>query len=83
MRMVWLFQISGLSQLVGGQLANLSHVAPWIIVLIVSILTGAMTEIATNTATMTLVMPILDALVSLFRVIIMQMPDLTCFCLYS
>ncbi|CAH1802535.1 unnamed protein product [Owenia fusiformis] len=55
-------QVSGLSDWLALGLRMLTHLPPWAMVLILSMSASMMTEIISNTATSTLLMPVLGAL---------------------
>ncbi|XP_074641717.1 Na(+)/citrate cotransporter-like [Tubulanus polymorphus] len=55
-------QKSGLSELIGRRLSGLGALPPWFIVLVICALIATLTEITSNTATATLMMPILSDL---------------------
>lgn len=55
------FLASGLSNLLGEQLAGLSQLAPWLMILLICLAVTFLTEITSNTATSNLLMPILAA----------------------
>ena len=57
-------QVSGLSDWFGEQLATFQHLDPWLINLVICIAVAMATEITSNTATATLLMPIMAELVS-------------------
>lgn len=55
------FQVSGLSQLIGSRLAVIEQLPLWLIIPIICLLVTFITEVTSNTATTTLLMPILAA----------------------
>jgi sodium-dependent dicarboxylate transporter 2/3/5 len=59
---------SGLNEWLGTLLANLQGIPPVALVFIVTIMTAMITEVASNTATATILMPVLNDLVSTTRV---------------
>ena len=58
------FQESGLSRYIGNQLGILSALPNWSVVVIVAALVAGLTEFTSNTATSSLLLPILGELVS-------------------
>lgn len=56
-------QVSGLSMWIGRQLEPMSGLAPWAVTLLTCLLVSAVTEFASNPATLTVFLPILSALV--------------------
>ncbi len=52
-------QKSGLSEWIGQQLTSLSVLPPFVIMLIICIITATITEVASNTATANILLPIL------------------------
>ena len=56
-------QQSGLSKWLGNQLSVLDYLAPWVLNLVLCYIVAAATEVTSNTATCTLMMPILSNLV--------------------
>lgn len=52
-------EASGLSQLLGHKLKNFGHLDVWVMNLIITIIVAAATEVTSNTATATLLMPIM------------------------
>lgn len=52
-------QVSGLSAWIGNQLTSLSYMEPWILNLVLCFIVAAFTEITSNTATTSLILPIL------------------------
>lgn len=52
-------QESGLSDWIGQQLTGLSVLPPFVIMLIICIITATITEVASNTATANILLPIL------------------------
>jgi len=56
------FELTGLSQAIGGQLAFFAEAPAWVVVLSVCLLVTFLTEITSSTATATLLLPILGAL---------------------
>jgi len=55
------FDVSGLSQVIGGPLAGLSHWPPLVTVIVVCLAASLLTEMMTNTATAVLLLPLLAA----------------------
>jgi len=53
---------SGLSVLIGNAFTHLGHVQPWCLVLILCVVTAVFTEVASNTATATIFLPVLAEL---------------------
>ena len=60
------FQDSGLSKTLGENLKVFASYDPWVMNLIFSLIVAAATEVTSNTAMATLLMPILAQVVSLF-----------------
>ena len=60
---VCIFQASGLSTLVGDQLSFVEVLPPQMVVLVTSAIGSVLTQIMSNTATATLCMPIMAAVV--------------------
>lgn len=56
-------QVSGLSVWIGRQLEPMSGLPPWAVTLLACLLVSAVTEFASNPATLTVFLPILSALV--------------------
>lgn len=56
-------QVSGLSAWAGEKLSGLDTLSPWVLNLCLCYIVAAMTEVTSNTATCTLMMPILGELV--------------------
>lgn len=56
-------QVSGLSMWIGRQLEPMSGLPPWAVTLLACLLVSAVTEFASNPATLTVFLPILSALV--------------------
>ena len=52
-------EASGLSEWIGQQLVGLSVLPPFVIMLIICIITATITEVASNTATANILLPIL------------------------
>ncbi|CUS48431.1 MAG: DASS family divalent anion:Na+ symporter [Idiomarinaceae bacterium HL-53] len=52
---------SGLSELIGGALANLTVLPIWLLIFLLTLTVSFLTEVTSNTATATLLMPILAA----------------------
>ena len=61
----FVFQESGLSKWIGNKLSPLGSLPVWLIILISSLLVTSLTEVASNPATITLLLPILSPLVSI------------------
>jgi di/tricarboxylate transporter len=59
----FVLQNSGLSKWFGNSLAIFSHYSPFVLCLVISLLVASVTEVTSNTATATLLMPILQELV--------------------
>lgn len=57
-------KVSGLSEWLGLQLFMLSAVPPGVLVLVISFLISMITEVASNTATTSIILPVLSQLVS-------------------
>ncbi|XP_075413490.1 solute carrier family 13 member 1 [Tenrec ecaudatus] len=55
-------EVSGLSQWIGNQLSPLGSLPAWLIILITSLIVTSLTEVASNPATITLLLPILSPL---------------------
>lgn len=55
------FQASGTAEMIGGNLSALTHVHPLLLILTICLAVTFLTEITSNTATTTLLMPILAA----------------------
>lgn len=53
-------QVSGLSVWIGDQLKSLTHLEPWLLNLIICFIVAAATEVTSNTATTSLMLPILS-----------------------
>jgi len=60
------FQRSGLSKMVGCNLKVFTHMDVWIMNLIICLIVAGATEITSNSATATLLMPIMAELVSFY-----------------
>ncbi|XP_053382205.1 Na(+)/citrate cotransporter-like isoform X2 [Mercenaria mercenaria] len=52
-------QVSGLSAWIGNQLSELTHLEPWFLNLVLCFIVAAVTEVTSNTATTSLMLPIL------------------------
>lgn len=65
----FLFQESGLSKWIGNKLSPLGSLPVWLIILISSLLVTSLTEVASNPATITLLLPILSPLVSILFIL--------------
>ena len=52
-------RVSGLSEWLGEQLSGLSVLPPFVIMLIVCVMTAMITEVASNTATANILLPVL------------------------
>ncbi|XP_004707920.1 solute carrier family 13 member 1 [Echinops telfairi] len=61
-------QVSGLSQWIGNQLSPLGSLPVWLIILITSLIVTSLTEVASNPATITLLLPILSPLAEAIQV---------------
>jgi len=61
-------QASGLDQWLAGSLSGLAVLPPWLVVLIVCLITTTATEFTSNTATATLLMPVMAALAAVLGV---------------
>lgn len=61
------FQVSGLSMWIGRQLEPMSGLPPWAVTLLACLLVSVVTEFASNPATLTVFLPILSALVSVWE----------------
>ncbi|KAI9557042.1 hypothetical protein GHT06_016839 [Daphnia sinensis] len=61
-------KISGLSTWLGSQLAGLSVLPPFAIMMIICIMTAAVTEVASNTATANILLPILSEMANTVQV---------------
>ncbi len=55
------FMQSGLAEIVAGQLAGLAELPVWLMILLISLAVTFMTEVTSNTATASLLMPLLAA----------------------
>ena len=64
--MFFFSQESGLSAWLGEQLSVLDNLEPWLLNLVICYIVAAATEVTSNTATCTLMMPILANLVGIF-----------------
>lgn len=55
------FVSSGLSEIIGTTVAGLGHIPLWLLIFIIAISVSALTEVTSNTATATLLMPVMAA----------------------
>ena len=62
--------MSGLSEWIGEQFAVLGELPVWLVVAIVCVITAFLTEITSNAATCTILMPIVAAMVGVFYYVI-------------
>lgn len=74
-------QVSGLSVWIGRQLEPMSGLPPWAVTLLACLLVSAVTEFASNPATLTVFLPILSALVrhTLFHTLSLRMRTVHCY----
>ena len=63
-KFVFFLQKSGLSVALGSMFDNFQNFQPWVLALVLSAITSAVTQITSNTATSTIFLPIVAQLVS-------------------
>lgn len=60
-----MLQVSGLSHLIGQHLGSLAHLSPGLLMAALSIFCSFMTELISNAGTVTVLLPVFAAIVSL------------------
>uniref|UniRef100_H0X5Q5 Solute carrier family 13 member 1 n=1 Tax=Otolemur garnettii TaxID=30611 RepID=H0X5Q5_OTOGA len=73
-------EVSGLSQWIGNKLSPLGSLPVWLIILITSLMVTTLTEVASNPATITLLLPILSPLAEAIEVnpLLILIPSTLC-----
>nr|XP_012607296.1 solute carrier family 13 member 1 [Microcebus murinus] len=73
-------EVSGLSKWIGNKLSPLGSLPVWLIILITSLMVTTLTEVASNPATITLVLPILSSLAEAIQVnpLLILIPSTLC-----
>ena len=62
--LIFLFQVSGLSEWIGDKLLVFTALPLWLMLFFICLIVAIVTEVASNSATTSLLMPIMAAMVS-------------------